>query len=127
MPVKYTYHIDHKENGYGVYWIFFGGLMVCIVIGIFLWADYKVKKRNKEEYERTGVMPEYSNEDASRYVLDKQQEFVEKSKRYRLIFSGIGLCCGGIYCLNMIYDWVKNVGGNIVEPVILFLLLLASV
>lgn len=31
-------------------------VMAACVVGMFFWADYKVKKRNKEEYKRTGIM-----------------------------------------------------------------------
>lgn len=29
--------------------------MAAFIVSLFFWADYKVRKRNKEEYERTGI------------------------------------------------------------------------
>lgn len=84
--------------------IIFFLVALSVIIGIFLMADQKVKKRNKEEYERTGIMPEYDNTDATLYVLKRSEEIHSSTYRLRYILSGVMSIVGGI---AVIHFWVK--------------------
>lgn len=93
-------------------------LMVLGVIGVFIWADYQVKKRNREEYERTGVMPEYKPSDTTEYLWKFSAEYKKNRymnrRKYSYIESGIGcVVCGPlalfIYICQLVGKGTENI------------------
>ncbi len=102
-------------------------LLVFGVIGIFLWADYRIKKRNKEEYERTGIMPEYKNTEVMDYVGKEIVNFYDKSHKFRQILAGIFTVIGGGVGLHVFNNWGKMLGEENMGPLKFFLLPLVGV
>ena len=102
-------------------------VMVLGVVGVFIWANCQVRKRNREEYERTGIMPEYNPADATEYLLKLSWEYKEKRlkniRKYTYIESGIGCVVFGPIALGIYIGQLLQMGIENVEPMRAFVLI----